>query len=1299
MINNQEQNPKDQLPIDEFSGTTTEITYTPPEDAPDQAEVTLAPESVFEGGKGEDKPLVGKPEEELEAPKPEAKPKAPEPKPEEKPEEKIDFVKVMRDNDLEIFTKELFTSDVPDEEFSTQLINDKYLGQQSYVEEIDYNTFEYYPKEAEEKIETLKQDIGRAVANLTPEERKTMATVKGGDELVLNKYMVMANERFTATVALGAATALVAVPAAVGAAATATAMAAGAGTAILALYTGAEIANAIDRAQRDSPEELEAMKKTKENKPYIIPALEKAEEYGFTPRVREFINEMTERDLQDNDAEKYVKEFSQMMLDSASGAGIGKLFGFGVKAANKGGKAVAKAVSEKISPDVDAMNKLAELIEVQKAIKADNKRVKIAKTVFADVDAQYAHIPPPLPTAENAIVDFNALAGEAIDKVIRSGGNDLKAVEDFRINNVRGSNYQLNTKLVNELPKDAAEAQLKAKPSSQTYGKGDEGGGTTIMKFVEKYDQLGALRKTAIDRGDTQLNLRLSTLQEDIGHRIQIELTQNATKMQEINRSMPLRRDMKALQDEYALNASDMKQNGLVARERKRLDERQQRIEKDLARMQTALTDATSSELVTMAVANTIHSNMLGQHAVINAAIGGMISTVTNSTLLLQKGLNVSQIFKMQAYNLGRLQNDFRKFDFKQLRSDAVQGKVNSRLSAKNVADVTIKETDNIGRKAIKTGAKGVNIVAAPIQLGLGTVDFVMDRFNRTSRVTEMWYDYAKKQQKAGRTSDDLVKELNEIIDNPEALSRNTEFYSEVIQKAEIGLATDKMMLKTNHPAGFTISKPLWAVDGLLNKKSGYPSLDMALQFVNPYSKTAASVLDSIAENSAIGMFRKVGANEKFASLTARQINGTVGAMAAAYGLSDRITHVPKGSEKTAGAFGFRSGMQVGGHQFPLARLNIYGEIIERYNILVETIDSMTLEGVDASKIGNILGGLIEVVSVTGAVENFKQISQEILSIREGLSKVEVSKMIEKFAPAGYILKGVSDVGHGSLAADPYLMQVFSEMDTEYGNAKRRTAFGTPISEGENQELDRGPVWLLNRKGENSPEIKLNRMLIHSGVYQQGPLASFKTEYGTVPHSRIMVDGNYTPLELRMTPLQGSVKIGGSKPFAISMATKNKALGVMSLRKETMTNILDQELTNLSYLDPISKEGQFLRNTAIRSLRSLKANISDSMQKLEQDGVNKPLPEVLISMLSKDAPNVTESFDEKSHSIDNLMKFNPSLFGGNESKQRKFFTQVHRTKDTVLFYNYMKQTGMQFMQNSAEAISTEIKRIEGLQAR
>ena len=148
-----------------------------------------------------------------------------------------------------------------------------------------------------------------------------------------------------------------------------------------------------------------------------------------------------------------------------------------------------------------------------------------------------------------------------------------------------------------------------------------------------------------------------------------------------------------------------------------------------------------------------------------------------------------------------------------------------------------------------------------------------------------------------------------------------------------------------------------------------------------------------------------------------------------------------------------------------------------------------------------------------------------------------------------------------------------------------------------------------------------------------------------------------------------------------------------------MKNIIDGELTNLSYLDPISKEGRFLRNTAIRSLQSLQANISNSMQKLEQDGVNKPLPEVLIAMLSKDAPNVTESFDEKSHSISNLMKFNPMLFGGNESKQRKFFTQVHRTKDAVLFYNYMKQTGMQFMKNSAEAISAEIKRIEGLKER
>jgi len=1297
---NQDQDQNNQEPIDEFSGSKPDVTYIPPKDAPTQVDVTLATEGVFEGGDGENKnPIIGEPDEEkapeVKTPKPTSKATS-KPKEEKPKEEKIDFVKSMRDNDLEIFTKESFTEDASDEEFATQLINDKFLGKQTYVKELDYNTFEYFPEHVSKHIETLKEDIGRTVATLTPEERKIYKEVKGGDELVFNKYMAMANERAGATIALGAVSGLVAVPTAIGAVATTMAMASGAGIAISALYLGAEVANAIDRAQRTSAEELEGMKNTKGNKPFIVPALELAEEYlGMTPLVRQYINDLTERSIHDTNEEIYAKEFSQIALDSTAFRGLGKLLGLG----DKGGRAVVSKVSNKIKPDVDLMDKLTELIEVQKAVKAVNKRSKISKEQFASIEANYAHVPPPVPTTANSVIDFDSLAGDAIDKVLKSGGTDLKAIEDFRINNVRGSNYKQNTKLVDELPKDVAEAELKAKKSSETWGKGSEGGGTTIMKFVEKFDELGAMRKNAIDRGDTQVSARLGMLQDDIEHRINIELTQNATKMQEINRSMPIRRHMKTLQNEYAENASLMRHKDTLAKARKKLDKRQMKIEKDLLRMKTALNEASSMELVTMGIANSIYSNMLGGHAIFNAGLGGFFSTATNSVLLTSKGIDPKQFFKMQVNNLNRLQNDFRKFDLPQLRSDAVAGTITSRFKAKGVADVTIKETDSLGRKALKTVNKGVNVVASPIQIGLGTVDFIMDRFNRASRVTEAWYDYAIQQQKLGRTSDEILKELETIVDNPSILSDHPEFYKKVMQATEIGLQTDKMMLKNKHPADHFIARPAWAVDKLFNTTTNSKLVNTALKFVNPFTRTGASMLDSIAENTALGMFRGSAENGVFANITARQMQGTIASMGTAYALHDRMTVIPRGAEKTAGAFGIRSGIQIGGHQFPMSTLGIYGTVIEHFTIMYDAIEAGMLGDTDTSGLETTMGGLLEVLTITNAAENVKQVSQQILNIGTGKSKAEVTKLIEKFAPAGYAVKGVADALHGSLASNPYLAQVFNQVNTKHGNALSRSAFGTPISKGENQRLDRGLLWLLDRKGENSPEIKLNRVLVDAGVYQQGSLAVFRTDEGVVPHGTIMIDGNFTPLQLRMTPPTSAVKVGGGNQFNVSLATKNKALGIMSLRKDDIKNILNEELTNLTYLDPVSNEGKFLRDSAIRNLRSIRANMKNSIQKLAQYGMDKPLPEALLLLMQKDAPSVTKSFDEKSYSIQNLMKFNKQLFDGNLKKQEKFFTQVHRTKDAVLYYNYMKEAGKQFMQNSAEAVSTEIKRIEGLKGR
>ena len=104
---------------------------------PNQLDVTLAPSAA------EEVPLVGKDVESKEV-KPDAKPKS---------KEKPDFLTVLRDNNLEVFAKELVTNDTSDEEFANQLISDKHFGENSYPNEIDFNEYEYYPKHVSEKIE------------------------------------------------------------------------------------------------------------------------------------------------------------------------------------------------------------------------------------------------------------------------------------------------------------------------------------------------------------------------------------------------------------------------------------------------------------------------------------------------------------------------------------------------------------------------------------------------------------------------------------------------------------------------------------------------------------------------------------------------------------------------------------------------------------------------------------------------------------------------------------------------------------------------------------------------------------------------------------------------------------------------------------------------------------------------------------------------------------------------------------------------------------------------------------------
>ena len=287
-----------QLTDDQFTFPEPEVTEEAK--APAQLDVTLA-----QGPEAEEVPLVGEVEEEIKEVKPTkaATPKAIEKKP--------DFLTVMRENNLEVFTKESVTNDVSDEEFANQLISDKHFGEKSYPKELDTNEYEYYPEEVSKHVEALKDDIGRVIANLTPNEQKTISTVTGVNELVYNKYLEMAHERAAATVVLGGVTGIIAAPIVVGAAATATAFAAGAGVAIGALYLAAETANSIDRANRTSPEEIKGMQKTTGN----LSLVETIGDLADAEKFNKFMADLLQRDEHDDEIEAYVKEFSHAALD------------------------------------------------------------------------------------------------------------------------------------------------------------------------------------------------------------------------------------------------------------------------------------------------------------------------------------------------------------------------------------------------------------------------------------------------------------------------------------------------------------------------------------------------------------------------------------------------------------------------------------------------------------------------------------------------------------------------------------------------------------------------------------------------------------------------------------------------------------------------------------------------------------------------------------------------------------------------------------------------------------------------
>ncbi len=1287
-----------ELTNDEFSLGPTEITVNEPV----QDDITLADSKVTD-----DVPLVSTLEENLDG---EAKSiKAETTKVTTPKVEELDFVKTMRENNLEIFTKELFTDNVSDEDFANQLLKDKYFGRESYTKEIDFEkTYEYYPKEVSEEISAMKSDVARRIANLSPEDKKTLGEAKGSDELIYNEYLKLANDNMgKMALASAAVGAVMAVPA-VGVVATASAFAAGTLAAFGAMYGTAEVVNSIDRANKTSPEDIKALRNTKEDKQGVLYLADEYIPNNFTKAMID----MLEREEDDTEVERYVKEFGSLVFDAVAFRGLFKGVEVGANVASKTTdvlRGTAKRAqdfiptakkSSAVTPELsETIEKLNDFIRVKKTVKEHNRILTKAKQSFDEIIESYESTVPPIPKeALKNSIDYDKLAGEAYDSLTKSGFKDDNAYEAFKYYSAKGSNHTLGTKRTVELAKDASEADLAKIANPKKFGKGSEGTGTTTMDLANKIDEIGEQRLFAQNRGDFELDAKLDSLQSTLLDRVNIAATQQGGNLQEINRSMPLRRSMMEQYNKRTQIALELKHDGLTKKARARLEKELIKTEKHLKNLTANMKGATNEELVAMGIANTIYSNMLGGAAVSKAAIGGLVSTANNSTQLAVRGVSPKQIFKMQVNAAKQLKDDISKLDLSQLKSDVVHGTINNRFKSKNVADLKASSTDSVVKKGLKSANKAVNVTASPIQAGLGSVDYMLDTFNSRARVTEAWLDYSTRQKALGRTSEELIDELNMFVDNPEKMTHT--FNNEVLRAAEEGLATDKMMLSKPHSKGYYASKVAWGIDKAFNTASDSLILNTTLKFVNPFTRTGASMLDSIAENSAIGMFRSSAPNGIFGALTPRQITGTAAAIGLFYGIEERLTIVPQASEKTAGMMGLRSGIQVGGHQYPMEVLGVYGEVIEKFMIMQSAMEVAALEGVDTSNISPILGGLLEVTTAYGMAENIKQIAQNIINVPTGKTKLEVTKIIENFMPAGYLIKAGADLDSGSLAANPYLMQVFGEFDTEFGNAKRRDAFGTPLSEGETLEIDRNFSWLIDRSGEDKAGLEVKKMFLDAGVWANEDLAAFKTKDKLIPYKSIRVNGSYETFSATMTPLTNSISIGtkGTK-VKVTSATKNKALGVMSLEKNTMSNIIKDEITNLNYMVVSTPEARMVRDAAKSNLIQLGNGTETLLKDLSQYGMNKTLPKALKMLMENDAPNVTAKFKQKRYEVMNLMRYNRTMFGGDLAKQKEFFTRVNRVKDTVLFYNAIKDLGTKFMQNSAEAVSAEIERIEYIKSK
>lgn len=1283
----EDQTNSQELTDDEFSFGNTEVEVHPSQD-----EVSLSPSN------GDNEQPIISSEEELteETPKVASKPV------ENKPvEEKPDLIKTMRENNLEIFTKEFYTNDASDEEFATKIMSDKYFGESTLTKPIDFKEFDFTPDDVLKDMTDLETELARSIANLSPDDKKKLGESKGSDELIYNEYLMIANDNIGKVIGASVAVGAVVAAPVVGVVATAGAFAAGTLAAFSAIYGTAEVANSIDRAQRTSPEDVEALNNTTQDKQGILHTVDDLLPNQYTKAM----TEMLLREDDDTPVERYAKEFGSLAFDAAALPALFK----GIGASTKGFSKVAKgfvprgkitsAISD-ASPELsDTIEKLNDLVRVKKIVKETNKRLAKAKESFDSIIKKYeASTPPPIPSQANNSVDYDKLAGEAYERLRKSGFKDDEAREAFEYLSVKGSKHNLGTKRTVDLTKEASQESLAKVPEAEKFGKGAEGTGTETMDLANKIDELGEQRLFAQNSGDFVLDAKLDSLQETLMRRVDVMATKQGGNLQEINRSMPLRRSLNKQYTERAQIGLELKRSGITAKHRAKLTRDLEKAEKRIKAITTNMQGATSGELVAMGVANTIYSNMLGGAAVTKAALGGLVSTTTNNAQLLLRGVSPTQIYKMNVNAARQMADDIRKIDFRALKSDVVNGTINSRFKVKNAADLTIKESDSAVKKGLKKANKAINVIASPIQGGLGTVDNMLDTFNSRTRVTEAWLDYSARQQKLGRSSDELVDELRKFTDNPEDIT--TTFNREVLQAAEEGLATDKMMLTKAHSKGNFISKPAWGIDKIFNDTSENLFVNTTLKFVNPFTRTAASMLDSIAENSALGMFRTSAPNGAIAAITPRQMIGTAASIGLFYGFRGDIESVPQASERTAGAMGLRSGIQVGGHQFPMEVLGVYGEVIDKFMVMNHAIEAANIDGVDTSAVAPIFGGLLEVSTAYGMAENVKSIAQSIMNVPEGKNKLEVSRMIENFMPAGYLLKGGADLSSGALASNPFLAQVFGAYDTEFGNAKRRDAFGTPLSEGEMLQLDRNFTWLIDRKGEDKAGLAVKKDLLNAGVFASPKYAAFRTEGGLIPYSSIKINGDFGTFSATMTPLLGSITIGGrgknskGSRVKVSSATKNKALGIMSLEPQTIKNIIDDELTNLSYMDTSTKEARFLRDEARNNLKQLQFGMNKLRADLSQYGMKDTLPKTLKFLMENDAPNISSKFKQKRHEVMNLMKHNRTMFGGDLNKQREFFSRVNRVKDTALFYNSVKTLGTRFMQNSAEAVSAEIERIQ-----